>query len=136
MYKRKLILLCKYTKIAFGYCIFFSFVVSYNSCQRRYHFSDSALGYSQAVRQRTLTPSFRWFESTYPNQYFGVSPSGKALDSDSSIPGFESLLPNHLTVRLVCCTVLFLHNINRTGFSNPVRCFSYLRSSCAAIFFK
>ena len=24
------------------------------------------------VRQRTLTPSFRWFESTYPNQFYAV----------------------------------------------------------------
>ena len=28
----------------------------------------SIVGYSQAVRQGTLTPSFRWFESSYPSQ--------------------------------------------------------------------
>lgn len=28
------------------------------------------LGYSQAVRQQTLTLSSRWFESSYPNQQY------------------------------------------------------------------
>ena len=57
------------------------------------------MGYSQEVRQRTLTPSFRWFESIYPNQYNGVSPSGKASDSDSDIPKVRILLPQPVTCR-------------------------------------
>ena len=31
-----------------------------------------SLGCSQGVRQRTLTPSFRWFESSYPNHVGAV----------------------------------------------------------------
>ena len=34
----------------------------------RWAYAQKRLGYSQGVRQRTLTPSFRWFESSYPNQ--------------------------------------------------------------------
>ena len=52
-----------------------------------------SLGYRQAVRHETLTFALRWFESSYPTQliiipiiYIGVSPSGKATDSDSVIP--------------------------------------------------
>ena len=30
----------------------------------------NALGCSQAVRHRTLTPAVRWFESTHPSQLF------------------------------------------------------------------
>ena len=31
--------------------------------------STTLLGYSQAVRHQTLTLTFPWFESTYPNQF-------------------------------------------------------------------
>lgn len=34
----------------------------------RFLYITDILGCSQGVRQRTLTPSFRWFESSYPNQ--------------------------------------------------------------------
>jgi len=49
------------------------------------------MGCSQVVRQRTLTPSFRWFESTLPNHPFiqiAANPqvSAGSLLKDENLP--------------------------------------------------
>ena len=83
------------------------------------------MGYSQEVRQRTLTPSFRWFESIYPNQNklnrtnIGVSPSGKATDSDSVIPKVRILPPQPQKTVDFSAVFVFLHS-----FSNQKRGFA------------
>ena len=38
----------------------------------------------------------------------GISPSGKALDSDSSIRGFKSLYPSYLPHTVVCVRLFFI----------------------------
>ncbi len=47
------------------------------------------LGYSQAVRQRTLTPSSRWFESSYPNHVAASCISLAAIFIGVSICSFH-----------------------------------------------
>ncbi len=42
-------------------------VQGFESLPYHHYFYILSLGYSQAVRQRTLTPSSRWFESSYPS---------------------------------------------------------------------
>src|SRR5690606_42039266 len=64
-------------------------------------------GYRQAVRLWFLIAAFPGSNSRTPANFtlsftllfyaIGVSPSGKALVSDTSIPGFESLHPSHLS---------------------------------------
>lgn len=75
------------------------------------------MGCSQAVRQRTLTPSFRWFESIQPSHFvpkpfrafdIGVSPSGKAPDSGSGIPRVQILPPQPFRALQFCRARIFL----------------------------
>ena len=49
------------------------------------------LGYSQAVRQQTLTLSFPWFESRYPSQYGGLAQLGEHLPYKQRVSGSSPL---------------------------------------------
>ena len=52
------------------------------------------------LTRRIVVPLFRGFDPHQPPQtyFLGASPSGKALDFDSSIRRFESSRPCHLTI--------------------------------------
>jgi hypothetical protein len=47
-------------------------------------------------RRVTSDRNLSEFSLLVTRYYFGVSPSGKALDFDSSIPRFESWHPSHM----------------------------------------
>ena len=60
-------------------------------------FGRSYGGYRQAVKPSGCGSDMRGFESHYPPHFFvGVSPSGKATDSDSVMRRFESCYPSQL----------------------------------------
>ena len=48
----------------------------------------------------------------FKNQFVGVSPSGKAPDSDSGIPRFESSYPSHIKKARFGELFAFLHIFN------------------------
>ena len=53
------------------------------------------VGIAQLVRALDCGSRGRGFESHYPPQNYGVSPSGKAPDFDSGIRRFKSCHPSH-----------------------------------------
>ena len=49
------------------------------------------MGYSQAVRQQTLTLSLRWFESSYPSDVGGLAQLGEHLPYKQRVSGSSPL---------------------------------------------
>ena len=58
------------------------------------------LGYSQAVRQQTLTLSFPWFESRYPSHYGGLAQLGEHLPYKQRVSGSSPLTSTIIKRRL------------------------------------
>ena len=67
-------------------------------------------GYSQVVKTAGCGSVMRGFESHYPPHFqghnVGVSPSGKAMDSDSIMRRFESCYPSQINKGMLCIPLM------------------------------